>query len=179
MWTVDKDYLLQFDAYKFFADDEDCYEYCRVKHDVADHIKPKRILEIGIGWGYSAYSFLSAAPDAYYLGIDINDNHRPAYLNFLSPFNVETVITDSQRLTDLHTKPFDLIHVDGDHSYNCCLRDLGVTLRILNKTGGLLVDDADSNQSVAHAIKDFMDMNPQLTGEFIKSRRGDYLIRYK
>ncbi len=44
--------------------------YYRMKWAIAKVIQPKSILEIGVRYGYSAISFLSACPDAQYVGID-------------------------------------------------------------------------------------------------------------
>jgi predicted O-methyltransferase YrrM len=163
----------------FFTDKkENAQDYFQVKYDVCKRFNPKRILEIGIGWGYSAYAFLSACPDAYYLGIDINANHRSQYIAYLNKYNFNSIIVNSTDITDLYLPKFDFIHIDGDHSYSVAYRDMEITLRVLEKNGAMLVDDYD-NPKVALAIKDFMSNNPQLKGEYIDSYRGDYLITYR
>src|SRR5271163_2412703 len=55
-------------AYRF----EEWVPYYRTKWAIAAVLQPKRILEIGVRFGYSAMAFLDACPSASYLGIDIN-----------------------------------------------------------------------------------------------------------
>lgn len=163
----------------FFTDkSENPQEYFQTKYDICKRVNPKRILEIGIGWGYSAYAFLNACPDAYYLGIDINANHRPQYISYLNKYDFNSIIVDSTNITDLYLPVFDFIHIDGDHSYAIAYRDIEMTLRVLSKKGYMLVDDYD-NPKVALAVKDFLTKNPQMKGEYIKSFRGDYLLSYR
>src|ERR1700733_10374952 len=52
---------------------DDWVSYYRLKWAIARVLQPRRILEIGVRFGYSALAFLDGAPDATYLGID-NDS---------------------------------------------------------------------------------------------------------
>src|SRR5271156_5045695 len=102
-------------AYRF----EEWVPYYRTKWAIAAVLQPKRILEIGVRFGYSAMAFLDASPSAYYLGIDINDNtyggcqdgvywastqlkHRAA----------DFLIADSLAFDQWPGGRYDLIHVD-------------------------------------------------------------------
>jgi hypothetical protein len=51
----------------------DWISHYRLKWAIARALKPQRILEIGVRFGYSAAAFLDACPNAAYLGID-NDS---------------------------------------------------------------------------------------------------------
>ena len=47
--------------------------YYKIKYDIAKEADPKRIVEIGVRAGYSAFFFLQACPNAKYFGFDANN----------------------------------------------------------------------------------------------------------
>ena len=49
---------------------EEYRKYYQVKYDIISSIQPKKIVEIGVRAGYSAYYFLQAVPSAEYVGYD-------------------------------------------------------------------------------------------------------------
>ena len=159
-------------------------EYYKVKHDIAARINPHRILEIGVRAGYSAYSFLSACPESYYLGIDAENGSwgggggpwNQHARKTLSGFNAEFIIADSQQIADLFLRPFDLIHIDGDHSFKGALGDIKLCSRVLAASGTILVDDYDFIPSVRRACDVFLASDHGYCGEYIKSFRGEMLI---
>ena len=51
--------------------------------------------------------------------------------------------------------PLDWIYIDGDHSYEGCLADLGGATTILKKDGLLLGDDFGNKPGVEKAVKEF------------------------
>ena len=61
---------------------DDWVAYYRLKWAIARVLQPKRILEIGVRFGYSAAAFLDACPNATYFGIDVDSEdfggHRAA-----------------------------------------------------------------------------------------------------
>lgn len=48
-------------------------DYYRMKWAIAKAVSANSILEIGVRYGYSAHAFLSALPDACYLGVDSDE----------------------------------------------------------------------------------------------------------
>lgn len=48
--------------------------YYRLKYAIARVLRPARILEIGVRYGYSALPFLNACPNTEYVGIDLDVN---------------------------------------------------------------------------------------------------------
>jgi hypothetical protein len=178
-WTFDTSIVVPGDA--SFNPVADFIEYYKVKYGIAKRIRPKRIMEIGVRAGYSAYSFLSACPEAYYLGIDAengswgggNGPWNQYARKTLSKFDAEFIIADSQKIKELHLKPFDLIHIDGDHSFQGATNDLN----LCSKVGkNLLVDDYDFIPSVRKAVDLWLAGHKDFTGEYIKSLRGEMLI---
>lgn len=98
--------------------------------------QPKRYLEIGVRRGISMAMVASQAPACYLVGVDMwienygdNDNPGPdfvrAEIRKVNPQAEVTLLTgDSKVIVPLIKEPFDLILIDGDHSYNGALADL-------------------------------------------------------
>ena len=165
-----------------FPDNPKVEHYYRNKYSVAKRLKPKRIGEIGVRAGYSAFAFLSACPKAEFVGLDNNSNAhggvKGLFLDLapkiLEGFNIDLVIFDSQRNDVLHGGTYDFMHIDGDHSYKGCLHDLEMCHIAVE---WILVDDYDFLQDVRRAVDDFLEAHPDYTGEYIKdNHRGNMLI---
>jgi hypothetical protein len=154
--------------------------YYQVKHDVARLLKPRTICEIGVRAGYSAFAFLAAAPDAKYLGIDADipvHGGQPGFFDYarrsVITGNVRFQRCNSQRLAALPGR-FDLVHVDGDHSYTGALHDIDLACRAGKH---VLVDDYDFLDDVRRACDDFLATRPELTSEYFDDGlRGNLLI---
>jgi len=142
---------------------QDFYDYYKSKFKIALSIKPLSICEIGVRWGYSAFSFLSAAPAAHYTGFDIMDGtHGGArgldtfdYVrSMLSGHFPQAVIDlrheDTRKLRDLGG-PYDFVHVDGDHSEDAASHDIWMALQACRPGGMVLVDDYNYIAGVTRA----------------------------
>ncbi|HLJ45641.1 MAG TPA: methyltransferase domain-containing protein [Bryobacteraceae bacterium] len=118
--------------------------YYRMKWAIARALQPKRILEIGVRFGYSAAAFLDACPDAEYLGID-NDSETFGGVagavewarRITTGRKANFLVADSQQLQEFPGGPYDLIHVDGQQDENGTIGDLRKALR---QTRHILVD---------------------------------------
>lgn len=150
------------------------------KYNVAALLRPRSIMEIGVRAGYSAAAFLSACPEASYLGIDNDSGDYGAWQG--APMRAaamlkrhwpqaEVIDLDSQQLHQLPAA--DLVHVDGCHSYAGCLYDL----RLAGKAARyILVDDVDHHpRSVGRAVQDFL-AETGFRSVYLPSVRGDVLI---
>jgi hypothetical protein len=139
--------------------DEDMERYYKCKFSLALSLQPKVIGEIGVRAGYSAFAFLSAAPEAEYVGYDADQGQWGGQRGFtahaeklLAPFRHTITYMDSQE-TVRYSRPFDLFHVDGDHSYAGCLHDLEVAWPV---SRWVLVDDYDFILPVRAAVNEFI-----------------------
>ena len=122
------------------------------KHAVAAAIQPGSILEIGIRYGYSAHAFLTAAPKAVYVGIDIDDPvinamGEPtcawalAMLRRTVPgARVAHVCMDSQAddFSEV-VRPADLVHIDACHSFKGATSDITRAWPLTQRA--MLIDD--------------------------------------
>ena len=136
-------------------------QYACFKHSVAAVLKPRKIVEIGVGLGVAARAFLSAFPLAEYHGYDdfsMFPGSFEAVDASLRGRNHELHRHESSRLEPParwldawpqgpHTVPAcDLFHVDGSHLLGHQTHDVAVALR----TGTwVLVDDCHDSQVVA------------------------------
>ena len=134
-----------------------CYEG---KFDIALKLKPRRICEIGVRAGYSAFMFLRACPDAFLLGIDNDSNTHGGVAGLVNHArellhkenrDFALLLYDSQRLDRL-PGAFDLVHVDGDHSYQGTFHDLRLGWM---SSPAVLVDDYGLIPDVRRAVDDF------------------------
>lgn len=123
---------------------EDWVSYYRLKWAIARVLQPKRILEIGVRFGYSAAAFLDACPGATYLGIDIDSEdfggHKGAIhwaRRITREFSADYLIADSQQLDEFPGGCYDLIHIDGQQDGAGSIRDL---IKALAKGRHILVD---------------------------------------
>jgi hypothetical protein len=122
MQTDISDILRQFDPAAF-----DPAQYARFKRQIAAAIQPHDICEIGIGMGVAALAFLEVSPfGVTYTGIDndyeygrkfsVRPSEHVSRLLGEHGYHSEIIVADSQTLTELPSRWYDLVHIDGDHS---------------------------------------------------------------
>ncbi|MGI6235864.1 MAG: methyltransferase domain-containing protein, partial [Christensenellales bacterium] len=131
-----------FDFRKFaYPDDElsylfeDWVEYYRGKYAICKAIQPKSILEVGVRYGYSAISFLSACPEATYIGIDNDTSTYGGALGAIKwaekitkDHSARFLIQDTQEMTSFPGEYYDLIHIDGQQDGDGTYHDLEMAL---------------------------------------------------
>lgn len=160
-------------------------DYYRMKFAIAKMIRPTSILEIGVGYGYSAITFLKASENATYLGIDNNSNtfgKNKVTGNWAKEitknYKAEFMLADSQSMTTLPGDFYDLIHIDGQQDGDGTFHDLELALE---KGKWILVDGyfwSDENLLSAtyflNKYKDFIEF-----AVTIPSYVGELLIKTK
>ena len=142
------------------------HQHYRGLHDIAKALRPESILEIGVRYGYSAHALLLGAElKARYLGVDCDDGAlngmgeptlewaQTMLIRTVPGLNMPAFIktnTQTKDLLQLVPWHFDLVHVDADHSYHGCLRDLRAAWA--RCSGTILVDDYDTIAAVHDAV---------------------------
>lgn len=141
----------------------------KARFDLAADLMPKSICEIGVRAGYSAHAFLSGAPGASYQGYDIDgDTHGGVkgavdHARQLLP-QAQIDIADSQAMQSF-PREFDLVHVDGDHTYSGCKHDLELALTANPRA--IVVDDYLNILPVHQACTDFGSSHPEFRVEVV------------
>lgn len=110
-------------------------DYYKMKFAICNLIKPKNILEIGVRYGYSAVTFLKAAPHASYIGID---NDSATFGGSTGAFHwakkiteghkADFLLSDTQKMKSLPGTFYDLIHIDGQQDGDGTFHDLEMAL---------------------------------------------------
>ncbi len=148
---------------------------------LARKYKPKTYLEIGVRKGYSMACVVSGNPICHIIGADLwvkdygqEANGSPGSVRDLMEFlghaaPLEFLNGKSQTtVPDFHVQnpefKFDLILVDGDHSYQGTLADLQNSLDVLARDGFIVVDDLHDKE-VKRAVDDFLGSHPGLEME--------------
>lgn len=136
---------------------QDVLETRRVLAYLAEVLKPERYLEIGVRRGLSMAMVAGRVPDCDITGMDawIEDyagaaNPGPDFvreemrrvgfrgkLHFISGNTRDTL----PEFVAAQPELFDLINVDGDHTYEGAKSDLWLSILVLKKGGVLLFDD--------------------------------------
>jgi predicted O-methyltransferase YrrM len=128
--------------------------------DVADFLAAlismtgaKRVLEIGVFEGETSIKMIEAMPNgSYYVGNDIT-NHRKHVLK-KDGVVVDLLMGKSiSVIKQFESEFFDLIFVDGDHSWANILPEFKEVERIISKTGVIAYHDAIHMKDVAELMK--------------------------
>lgn len=150
-----------------------------VLRKIIHELQPRRIVEIGVRAGQSAWIMLDACPEATIHGIDKDKDEDGGYcgavqhaVKILPPERFTLQIADSHILSEI--PPCDLCYIDGDHSEEGCFMDLMLAER--SGAARILVDDYVNQLSVREAVKRFVSRRPDRLGRFIQSQTGLYLI---
>lgn len=94
----------------------------------------KNILEVGFGYGFSADIWLRTG--AHVTSVDKGDwADKPIGEQFTF------IQGDSKEVLPTLTGKYDLIFIDGDHTYGGCKQDILNALPLLAKNGIILLDD--------------------------------------
>jgi predicted O-methyltransferase YrrM len=158
-----------------------------VYYALGKYYQPKSLLEIGVLYGFSSGSIIKGAEGAitYVRGYDIDqyeaNSLKIATENVTSILpegvTLNYVIQNSQDLTELD-RSFDMIHIDGEHTYGGKLHDLNLTL---DKCKVVIVDDYIFHDFVKQAVDEFVFENKHKIKDHmcLESFRGTYIIEYK
>jgi predicted O-methyltransferase YrrM len=152
---------------------------------VAQVLRPLRIGEIGVRFGYSLKALaLGAAAgerarpevrgwDGEADGITSNETARQVLLPAASPVQIRRVNTAD--LATLDVEGLDVFHVDGDHTERGASRDMELAWGALRPGGVLLVDDCDFIPAVRRAVDAFC-LRRGLARRFLPTFRGTALL---
>lgn len=163
--------------------------YFNVYSQLCSHIDHVRMFEIGVRTGYQAVVFARACKNktsAFYMGIDpnlyVNDglnlaNKTLQLMRNVVPTFQFTLVEgysweNNIQKSALYSSPFDIIHIDGDHSLQGKLIDLEFSKHLLARDGVVLVDDFDHHPIIKDAVKKALSIGWFKDFLYIKTFRG-------
>jgi predicted O-methyltransferase YrrM len=137
-------------------------------YNLARSLSPDIIVEIGTFRGYSGAYFLQALEDQkkgilYTIDVlsynkfseeELEENHQVAMENLRAVGSRFISVIRGPKDSRWNTDPIDLLYIDGDHSYEACLRDLEIFEPWVRKNGIILVHDVHGIR-VRKALKDY------------------------
>jgi predicted O-methyltransferase YrrM len=123
----------------------------------------KGIVEIGRFQGGSTFLLACANPNVVIHSIDIAPKDDGQLLRFFSQHrlgeNVKLIVGDSRLVKCDSIGEFDVLFIDGDHSYQGCRADLDKWFGPLSKDGHVVVHDSFLDKPVQDAVADFIEQN--------------------
>jgi predicted O-methyltransferase YrrM len=158
----------QYDCEHYLAQRAEFVHKYRCFYAVSRAISPRSIIELGAGGGASADAYLSASPNARYIGIDVfapgkrhDDNsiwdpHETARALFRDRGfrNWQLMKADLRKMQKLPSLA-DLVVVDAAHDFDNEYADLKLALTA--DPDFIFVDDANAEQEAKPAIEKFLD----------------------
>lgn len=124
-------------------------QYFEFLGELAKREKPKRILEIGSGWGMSSIAFLLNSPESVLTSVDkMPLSDLTLYKKRLDMFpdlwkRITMINGDSKNVLErmkVNEEKFDLIYIDGDHGYSGAKADFD-NAGMLTLPGTIIVAD--------------------------------------
>lgn len=157
----------QYDQEYYLAQAQPFLHKYKCFYAVSKTISPKKIIELGTCAGASADAYLSAAPGAEYIGIDVfgvntrHDDQSPwdpyeiAHQLFESRGfrNYQLLKTDLRQLSSLPARA-DFVVVDAAHDFDNAYADLKLALTADPEF--IFVDDSDDENGAKPAIDKFL-----------------------
>lgn len=146
-------------------------------------IQPVSIFEVGVAAGYSIAAMIRGAGESVRKVVLMDfhpdlvmtvDKLRRTFPNVRFDYN----LVNSQ--TDWDVVPpqlFDIVHVDGEHTYQGALNDLNHFGKYLSGRGLIVVDDA-KDPNIERACREFAELN-RLERRFIDNHNGHILMMHR
>lgn len=111
-----------------------------------------RIVDVGVDYGFSTFCFARDFPHADVVGVSDFPLHLDAEAwvrNHMDQFpNIRLLVGDSPSIGESFDEPIDLLHIDGDHSYEGVKRDFDAWGRGVKPGGRVIFHDTNSFASV-------------------------------
>jgi O-antigen biosynthesis protein len=150
---------------------------------LVQEMKPMQIVDLGIDYGHSTFIFANAARKnrcGVVTGIDWFQGDscagaRDTYsivtdaVRDLPLANVEIIKGDFQEVAATWTRPIDILHIDGDHSYEAVVRDYNTWCRFVREDGIILMHDINVPVPGFEVIHVFREINCRYKLHFLPS----------
>jgi predicted O-methyltransferase YrrM len=117
--------------------------YGQQLHEIVRRHPYTRALEIGAAWGVSTMAILTAQDHGRLTSVDIDPDVKATgevAANGLEE-RWQLIVQDSRDFWRANERTFDLIYVDGDHTFEPARADLFAAWQALEPGGVLVIDD--------------------------------------
>ena len=108
----------------------------------------RRIVDLGVDYGFSTFHFARDFPEAEVLGIDLFTLHDDAEAwvrSHLHHFPNVRILKEPTTVVGLRfCEPVDLLHIDADHAFESVVRDFSAWLHVVRLGGCVLFHDIES-----------------------------------
>jgi predicted O-methyltransferase YrrM len=145
--------------------------------------KYNTILEIGVFEGETSQALIKALPNGgQYVGIDINDYRTPATKLYMGEGgkSIDFILGNSHNeLITLPTQHFDLIFVDGDHSWDSIEPEFNLVEKLVSDGGVIAYHDTIHIEHPKRIIEYASQRNYNITTLNTPEGRGITLITKK
>lgn len=177
--VIPSEFFTKYDSYDYVWSGN-CFEWY---YAIAKTLNPKSFLEIGVRFGFSFLPLMIGGNQLKYcLGYDNEEygNNQIAKENITKYYSgdarFEILKVNSHDIKKL-PQFFDIVSIDGDHSYNGKILDLELTL---DSSTYVIIDDYDYHSDVKKATDYFVETYKSKieTTEYLQSFRGTLIIKY-
>lgn len=165
--------------------------YYQMYFAIGAALRPRTYLEIGTRFGYSMVAVARGAPGLQLVvSCDLQTYENPHSLSSqqiaernlrASGYSGEArfIVEESKHLAEyVAGTQFDLILIDGDHSYEGCRCDIFTCYRLLAPGGVLLIDDLDLPAVFSAVMESMKELDIAAADRcFLPTKHGLYLAR--
>lgn len=182
---IDKEFFFEYlkEGHSDYINSGNYYE---IYYAISNYYNPSSILEIGVRYGYSLMSMIEGSNNIKdVVGYDIDEYESDGLLlaenniNKYKSKNINLVLKNiNSQSIDKLDREYDIIHIDGCHSYIGKLHDLELCV---NKCKVLIIDDYNHINDVKRASDDFIEKYKTHIKDYdiIDSFRGTLIIEFK
>jgi len=176
----------------YWGDSWDFLDNLTVLYAISEIMKPKYYLEIGVRRGRSLAVVAKANPEVNIYGIDLwirnyagLENPGPEFveknLKRIHKGSLNLISGDSHEEVPKLKIQFDLVNVDGDHSFSGAFKDL-INVAPLVKSGGVIIFDDINHPLCPYLLtvwQKFMRKHPEFVDYIYKEQGRGVAIAVK
>lgn len=142
-------------------------KYAELLYRLCNYFKPETVLELGTSLGLSSLYMSHAAPKANIISIEGCPNTYAFAKQLIASNGVTNIQTINQSFDDafetvLKNKKFDLVYIDGNHTYEATIKYFNELLKNTNENSVLIFDDVYWTEGMTKAWEEIK-ANPTVT----------------